>query len=138
MRNFNSRQYGWCDVHIAICGRVLTEATGFKSTVKRKRERLYGRGSKAFDILDGNVEADGELSLWQSGLEALVAKAPDADITLMKFDVVVSYAPKGSYRIVTDIWKGFCPTENTKALKQGDAHMEVSIPGLILDVKYDQ
>ncbi len=138
MTTFNSRQYGWCDVSIAIHGRVITGATGFKSTVKRKRERLYGRGAKAFDILDGNVEAEGEISLWQSDLAALVKKAPDSDITRMKFDVVVSYSPRDSYQVVTDIWKGFCPTENTQGLKQGDTHMEVTIPGLILDVKYNQ
>lgn len=121
---------------IAINGCVLTGATGFKSTVKRKRERLYGRGSKAMDILDGNLEAEGELSLWQSELEILIQLAPNQDITLMQFDVIVCYTQLDSHQITTDVWKGFSPTEGTKQLKQGDTKMEVKIPGIIMDVKY--
>ena len=55
----------------------------------------------------------------------------------MRFDVVVCYAQTEEGALTTDIWKGFCPTESVKALNQGDTKMEVKIPGIILDVKYN-
>ena len=138
MADFSSKQYSWCSLSIALGGRIIEGVTGVEYTVKKEKEFLYGRGCKPHQILSGNVSYEGKIKIWQSELEAMTRDAQDKDVTKMRFDVVIAYVPEGGGQIVTDILEGVEITEVKKGIAQGDKNMEIELPILFLNIKYQQ
>ncbi|MRI64531.1 hypothetical protein EQP59_07145 [Ornithobacterium rhinotracheale] len=135
MTTFSSKQYAWCDISIALGGRILEGATEVEYTEKKEKDYLYGRGCKPHGVVGGNRTYEGKLSIWQSELEAMTRDAKNKDILSLSFDVVVAYVPHDGGQMVTDILKGVEFTEVKKAMKQGDKNMIVELPILFLNVK---
>lgn len=138
MADFSSKQYSWCSLSIALGGRIIEGVTEVEYTVKKEKEFLYGRGCKPHQILSGNVSYEGKIKIWQSELEAMTRDAQDKDVTKMRFDVVIAYVPEGGGQIVTDILEGVEITEVKKGIAQGDKNMEIELPILFLNIKYQQ
>lgn len=138
MKEFNSKQYAWCDISVALGGRIIEGCTAIEYTEKKEKEYVYGRGNKPHSIARGNSSFDGKLSIWQTELEKMVTGAKDNDILNLSFDVVISYVPQGEGKIVTDILKGAEFTEVKKGMSQGDKNMVVELPIVFLDVKKQQ
>lgn len=138
MRTFSSKQYSWCDISVAFGGRILEGCTGVEYTEKKEKEYLYGRGCKPHYITRGNTSFEGELSIWQSELEAMTRDAKSKDVLGLSFDVVVAYVPHPGGQIVTDILKGVEFTEVKKGMAQGDKNMVVELPIMFLEVKRQQ
>lgn len=138
MADFSSKQYSWCSLSIALGGRIIEGVTEVEYTVKKEKEFLYGRGCKPHQILSGNVSYEGKIKIWQSELEAMTRDAQDKDVTKMRFDIVIAYVPEGGGQIVTDILEGVEITEVKKGIAQGDKNMEIELPILFLNIKYQQ
>ena len=135
---FGSKQYAWCDISVAIAGRIINGITEIEYTETKEKEGLYGRGIKPHAIIGGNVTYAGKLSIWQSELEAMTILAPGRNVLDLEFNIVVSYVPQNGGPMVTDIIKGAQFTEVKKASKQGDKNMIVEMPVVFLDVKRQQ
>lgn len=131
---FNTKEYGWANVEIAMLGRVLTKARGVKYSAKKEKEYLHARGENPHSIQSGNKTYEGELTLLQSELEAIQRQLkPDEDITdLPPFNITVAYVPKDGLNVVTHILKGVEFTEDPREIKQGDKFQEIVTPIMFL------
>ncbi|MGC1471544.1 MAG: hypothetical protein WA775_03035 [Psychroserpens sp.] len=138
MAVFNSSEYSWADLSIALGGRILDGVTGLEYTEKQDKDRLYGRGNKPHKIIRGNKEFEGKITIWQSELEAMVRDAPDNDLLKLNFEVIATYKPHDGGQTVTDILVGCEWTEIKKAFSQGDKNMLVELPFVFLNVKPQQ
>ncbi len=135
MESFSSKQYSWSSITVAFGGRIIKGCIGIEYTEKIEKEFLYGRGNKPHSIQEGNRSYEGNLSLWQSVLEAMIRDAKDKDILNLSFDLIVSYIPKGGGQMVTDILKDVEFTELKKGMQQGDKNMKVELPIMFLDIQ---
>ena len=133
---FNSKEYAWANVEIAMLGRLLTRVRGVKFSVKKEKEYLHGRGENPHAIQSGNKTYEGELVLLQSELEAITRQLePTEDITdLTGLNITVVFKPKtGGTSLVTYILKNVEFTEESREMNQGDKFMEISLPIMFLE-----
>ena len=134
---FNTKEFAWANVEVAMLGRLLTKVRGVKYTVKTDKEAAYARGDKPFAIQSGNKSYEGELMLLQSELEAILKQLkPTEDITdLSNLTITVVYKPKNGLptALVTHILKGVEFTEDARDIKQGDKFQELTAPFLFLE-----
>lgn len=131
---FNSKEYAWANVEIAMHGRILTRVRGVKYAAKKDKEAVHGRGENPFAIQSGNKTYEGELILLQSELEALQRQMGDTeDITDMDgFNITVAYRPKGGGAVVSHILKNVEFTEDNREINQGDKFQELTLPIVFL------
>lgn len=131
---FNSKEYAWHNVEIAMHGRILTRVRGVKYSVKNDKEAVHGRGANPFAIQSGNKTYEGELILLQSELEALQRELGESeDVTdIPCFDIVVAYRPHNGGAVVSHILKSAEFTEDNRDIGQGDKFQELTIPILFL------
>lgn len=136
--DFSSYEYDWADVEIHLAGRKVIAAKGVKYKISQEKEEIYGAGFEPLAIGHGNKKYEGELTLLQSEIEALQeAVGAGSLLDIRNLDIVVSYAPKDSGPIKTDIIKGVEFTEIEKGMQQGDKFMEVSLPFIALGIQYN-
>ncbi|PIB28916.1 hypothetical protein BFP77_08340 [Maribacter sp. 4U21] len=131
---FNSKEFAWANVEIALFGRVLIGARGVEYTAKKDKEPVHGRGENPHSIQSGNKTYEGNLMLLQSEVEAIQRQLrDDQDLTdLDGFSVTVAYVPKTGANIVTHILKGVEFTEDPRNMKQGDKFQEITLPIIFL------
>lgn len=138
----NGRQYSYADLSVVIGGRDVVALRGIKYTSKQEKEALYGKGNKPLSIQKGNISYDGELTILQSELETLMllgkATGKRASVLDLNLSVVVCYGnpTKGEPMIVDKLF-GVQFTEEAKELKQGDKNMEITLPFICTDIKYN-
>lgn len=137
--NFDSLEYAWKDLEVALLGRPLVRVLEVRYTVEATKTKIYGRGKKALGIQDGNESVSGSITIGQGELEALVKAVqqvqPTAKITDFSFDLSVSYV--SASKIVSDRVVGCKFTSVPKSMKQGDASSEHQMGFEALDVKYN-
>lgn len=125
---YNSKQYSWADVTVAFGGRIIEGITNIEYTKKQETDYLYGRGDDPHDIVAGNNEYEGTITIWQSELEAMTRDAPSKDITKLRPDIICTYSGGADGQTVTDILKGVRFGECKKGMSQGDKNMLVELP----------
>lgn len=132
---FDTRQYEYSDITVAIGGRVITGLRGIKYTSKQEKEAVYGKGNEPMYIQKGNISYEGEVTLLQSELETL-RLAGKGSVLGLRLDAVVAYGnpSKGDVLIVDKI-RGIEFTEDSKEMKQGDKFMEVTLPFICLRIE---
>ncbi len=135
---YSSKQYGWKDLSIVLGGRIIEGVTEVEYTKKLATDFLYGRGNDPHDIVEGNNEYEGKITIWQSELEAMTRDAPSNDITKLRPDIIVSYIEESGGQTVTDILKNVKFSEYKKALKQGDKNMLVELPFKFTKILHQQ
>ena len=135
---FNSAEYSFSDVNVVLMGRPIGGLRGIKYKVSQEKELLYGAGQEPRAALRGNKSYEGEVTVLQSELEAMLrAAGTGRDVTdLRGIDIVVVYAPEEGLPLVTDIVQGVEFKEVEKGLKQGDKFAEISLPFLALGIQY--
>lgn len=134
---FNTNEYVWADVKVALLGREVIGLRGIEYKVKRQKEALFAAGKRARGIQKGKKEYEGTITLLQSEMIALDRAAQEKgyeDITDIDFDVIVSYVPETGV-VTTDKVVNVSITEIPKALKVDDLHMEIALPFIALDVE---
>lgn len=132
---FDTRQYEYADITLALGGRVITGLRGVKYSSKQEKELVYGKGNEPMHIQRGNLSYEGEISLLQSELETL-RLAGNGSVLGLRLDAVVAYGnpSKGDVLIVDKI-RGIEFTEDGKEMKQGDKFMEVTLPFICLRIE---
>lgn len=132
---FDSRQYEFADLTLALGGRVITGFRGIKYSSKQEKELVYGKGNQPQSIQKGNISHEGEITLLQSELETL-RLAGRGSVLGLRLDAVVIYGdPANGDTLVTDKIRGIEFTEDPKELKQGDKFMEVTLPFICLRIE---
>lgn len=132
---FDTRQYEYADITIALGGRIITGLRGVKYSSKQEKEAVYGKGNEPMHIQKGNISYEGEVTLLQSELETL-RLAGKGSVLGLRLDAVVAYGnpSKGDVLIVDKI-RGIEFTEDGKEMKQGDKFMEVTLPFICLRIE---
>lgn len=131
------RQYAWEDYKVMVAGKMLTGIRGFKYKVLQEKEPLYAEGNKPHSMARGNKSYECELKCLQSELEAIILSG-GGDITeVPPFTVVHQYMPKQGFPIVIDVILGVEFKEVEKAMEQGAKFMEITLPCVCMDIKYN-
>lgn len=126
---YDTRQYEWADVSLNIGGRDITGVRGVKYSEKIEREALFAKGRYPHSIQSGNVTIEGEITLLQSELEALITAGGGSLLNLKGLVCTVSYGDlQDGASLLTDQISGVYFSESGKELKQGDKNMEITIP----------
>lgn len=126
---FDTREYEWSDLTLILGGRDITGIRGIKYSEKVEREPLYAKGRYPHSIQSGNASYEGEITLLQSELEALILAGKGSIMKLKGMTATVSYGDLANGdSIITDSVEGIYFTESTKELKQNDKNMEVTVP----------
>lgn len=136
----NGIEYAFQDVKVQMLGKPVIGCTGVEYTTKREKVNIMARGSKPVARGRGPKNFEGKIMVLQSELEALqVLAGAGNDITnIGMFDVVIAYAPDEGGVVKVDTLVDCEFTEVKKGLKTGDMNMEVELPLIIGDIKYNQ
>lgn len=133
----DTRQYEWSDVTLIIGGRDITGVRGIKYMEKIEREALYAKGRKPYSIQSGNISYEGEITLLQTELDALI-EAGEGTITSLSVDCEYNYGnPSNGDDLKTDRMEGIRFTESAKEMKQGDKFMEVTLPFVAINLVHN-
>jgi hypothetical protein len=136
MAQINGRQYEFADLTLMLGGRDITGFRGIKYASAQEKETLYGKGNRAISIQRGNIAHSGEITVTQSELETLKASG-GGSILGLSLNAVVCYGnPANGDMLITDKLFGIQFTEEAKEISQGDKFMEVTLPFLCMDIKY--
>ena len=137
--SFNSTEFGWKDMTITAMGRTFERIEEVEYDVEEDKKYIYGRGKKVRGIQGGNEKPSGSITLGQSEVEAMIAKAQETNInaklTDIVFDVQIHYL-KGT-DLVRDRLIGVEFTKQPKGMKQGDSDMKIKLPIMFMDVQYN-
>lgn len=129
---FDSRQYQFSDITLILGGKDIATIRGIKYNVKQEKEVLYAKGNVGQSIQAGNISVEGEVTLLQSDLHALIDSGGGTVLSL-SLDANVSYG--NALPIRTDRIETLQFTEEPREMKQGDKFMEVTLPFIALNVK---
>lgn len=139
MTNFNSKEYAWVDVQVAIMGKIVGGLRGIAYKVKKQKGALFASGRKARGIQHGKKEVDGTVTLLQSEFIALNAAAKAQgydDLTDIDIDIIISFAPKSGV-VQTDKVVTASFTEGGSDIKEGDLNQEIALPFIACDVEFN-
>lgn len=142
MAIINGRQYEFADISVVMGGRDVVGLRGIKYTSKQEKEVLYGKGNKPLSIQKGNISFEGELTITQSELETLMllgkSSGKRTSVLNLNLSIVVCYGnPTQGEVMMIDKLYGVQFTEESKELKQGDKNMEVTLPFICTDIKFN-
>lgn len=130
--------YSWHEYRCFMGGRFVTGIRGFKYKRSWATEAIYAEGDEPVDVGYGNFENEGELTILQSELEAIISAGGGDPFRIPPFTIVHSYTPaSGVGKIVTDVCEGCSFTEIEKAMEQGATFMEVTTPLFVRKIKYN-
>lgn len=136
---FNSAEYSWADLQLVTSGRKITGARAVKFKTMQDKEVIRAAGNEPRGFGYGDKSYEGELTLLQSEVEALLeAAGAGNDITdIHGTNIIVAFVPKLGGRIKTHIIEYVEFGEFEMALKTNDKFMEVNLPFKALKISYN-
>lgn len=132
---FDSRQYEWSDLTLILGGIDIKGIRAIKYTEKIEREPVYAKGRNPHHIQSGNIAYEGEITMLQSSYQALV-EAGNGSVLSLNLDGLFAYGnPSSGDAFLSDRATGIHFTEASKASKQGDKFLEITLPFICLNIK---
>ena len=132
---FNSREYQWSDITIAVGGRIIDGARAIEYKDSKEKEALYGKGDQPVSIQHGNVSHEGSLTVTRSEYQSL-RDAGNGTILDMQLDITVCYGdPAKGDLMKTDKLIGVEFTEEPDSYSQGDKFSTHALPFIFLRKK---
>lgn len=138
---FDSREFEFADVRVAILGTQLTGLRGLTYKKSQEKEPVYGAGNEPRAIQRGNKKYEGQLMLLKSDFDALNIAAIAAgyedivDVPGDLIDLIVVYQKEGTAKLSTDRLLNVEFTEAEDGMKQNDKFKEVTLPFICLKIK---
>lgn len=138
----NGREYEWADITVIAGGRDIEGLTAIEYGEKQDKNVIYGKGNKPLAIQKGNKSYEGSITLYQSELNTLqeLARATTGSTSIMglNLNAVVCYGNPTQGEVMTvDRLFNIQFTEAKKGMKQGDGNMEVQLPFICTDIKFN-
>lgn len=138
----NGREYEWADITVIAGGRDIEGLTAIEYSEKQEKNTIYGKGNKPLAIQKGNKSYEGSITIYQSELNTLqeLARATTGSTSIMglNLNAVVCYGNPTQGEVMTvDRLFNIQFTEAKKGMKQGDGNMEVQLPFICTDIKYN-
>lgn len=126
---FDSREYEWADISLALGGRDITGIRAIKYSEKVEAEPLYAKGRYPHSIQKGNISFEGEIGVTQSEYEALVKAGNGSVLNLTGISAVCSYGnPLNGDAMISDSITGIQITGTGKEWKQGNKSIDIALP----------
>lgn len=133
---FNSREFGWSDVDIALQGKLLTKAVAVEHTESQEVKKMRGKGVKPFGIKAGNIDVKGKIEMYKSEFDVLLAQTGNKGVSGLKdLTLTVAYTNEAGDLAVNTV-VGIVVTEIGQGVKQGDMEIIIPLPFEALDIKY--
>ena len=132
---FESDEFGWKDLEIAVDGKILAAARGIDFSEEVESELVYGKGNLPTSIQDGNVKYEGTLTVMKSDLDKLVAATGNVGVIGLK-NLTISMALVKDGKISTRTLVKCRITKLPEKWKQNDKFAELDLPFIFLRVIY--
>jgi len=134
MAVFDTKQYAWKDITVVMLGRPVAGLREIRFKGSVEHEPVYGAGDEPQTINSGNKMYEGQISLLQSEMEALLRATSNkpGDVSL---DIVVAFSANGV--IITHIVKSAKLGEWELGMTQNDKFMEIAVPFTALGIDYN-
>lgn len=129
-----TKQFAWEEYYCLMGGKRVSGIRGFKVGVSRVKELIYGEGSDPQSVGRGNRTPNCEVTMLKSELDALILSAGGDPTDMEPIDLVHAYVPKKGAQMVMRVVKDWEPISWEDAMKQGDTHNEITVPGICLKV----
>lgn len=136
MSTFNSKQFDWSSVQLAIEGKPITGAVSVEYTEKQEVKKQRAKGTKPFAIATGNIDVTGKLEVYQSEFDVLLALTGNKGVAGFKNLTITVAFQNEQGGLSTRAIIGAVVTEIGESVKQGDMEIMVSLPFEALDIKY--
>lgn len=136
MSSFNSKEYGWAEVDIAINGKPMLRATAVEYTEKQESKKLRGKGRKPFALKGGNIDVAGKIEMYQSEFDLLLALTGNKGVAgFVDLTITVAFQDVDGGLSTRSII-GALVTEIGESVKQSDMEIMVPLPFEAMDIKY--
>jgi len=138
--NIRSSEYSWTQAELKLLGRVIKGIRGFEFKKTVEKEHLYGAGSDAIDIQEGNKKIEGSIKILGFELDQLNRAANAAgfqDITEVPHEaIVITLSLKKTVidPTTTVFVRGVAFTEYAQAMEQNAKMREITLPVLAMDM----
>lgn len=133
---FNSKEYRYADINVALFGQKLKGLRGVKYSRKKNKELLHAQGDEPVGIQSGNVDYAGTLMILKGDFDDLNTAAKAAgykDVTdLPGFPMIVTYSNTTKLKVDTLVGVEF--DEYEEGMVQGDKFKELSLPILFTSI----
>jgi hypothetical protein len=124
----NGKNYDWTDIQAVIFGLPLVGITEINYKRKRSSKNNYGGGGEPVSYGYGNVEYEGDMSVYVDELVNIRSAAPGTSIIeIPAFSMLIICGGVGTTQF-TDSLKNIRITEDPFASKQGDTMIIVKVP----------
>ena len=132
---FDSKDCEWADMTVMFAGAALTKIRGLRYKAAKDKQLLHAAGDEPISIQSGNRTYEGHIKVLKGAIDDmnLAAKAAGGDDILdMNFDIVITYKPKGTRPLQTDLLVGVEVKDFEKGWEQGAKNMDVTLPIIFL------
>lgn len=137
MAAFDSNEYDWNALDLAINGMVLTKLQSVQYEESVETEILRGKGKKGFKVADGNYDISGNLEMLQSDAERLMLLTGNKGVLGLKdLTITIAFKDLESGRLSTRSIISARITKIGEPVKQGEMKIVVNCPFVALDLTY--
>ena len=134
----NGVSHSWVDIVINLLGVPVAGVRGIKYDETQEKTNNYGSGRRPVSRGYGKIETTGSITLMSEEILALEKAAPNGNILdIPPFEVIVSYIPKNSTNICTDVLHNCEFTKNARDAKEGDVMLETELDLVISHVDWN-
>jgi hypothetical protein len=142
MPNFDSREFEYADVKVAMFGVELTGLRGITYKKTQEKEEVFGAGNSPKAIQRGNKKYSGSLSLLKSDYDQLDRAAVAAgyedlvDVPGTMINITVVFQKEDNAAKLSTVTCMNCEfTEAEDGMKQGDKFKEITLPFIFTKLK---
>jgi hypothetical protein len=133
----NGHSYEWADIQLAIAGGTpVAGITEINYEAKRNIQNIYGIGSEPVSRGYGAKEYSASITIKWEEVQALIALAPDGDITqIPTFTITVAWLDTEN-AIVQNTLQNVKFADNSLKTKQGDTSTDITLNLVIAGILY--
>jgi hypothetical protein len=131
----NGVNYSWANITILLFGVPVVGITEISYSEKQKKENNYGLGNRPVSRGYGNIEAEGNLTLYTDEWKRIIAAAPNRDPLLIPpFDIQVVFSGRG-LATEKDVLRSCEFLDNPFKASQGEGKLMVTLPLIIAQIE---
>lgn len=135
----NGTSHAFSDITIDILGVPVPGVVAINYSEKQEKVDNYGAGNRPVSRGYGKIEAEASITLLSEEVLALQKAAPNHNLMeIPPFDIIVTYLPKNSTNITTDILKNCEFKQNARDTKVDDTKIEVQLELICSHIIWDK
>jgi len=134
----NGVEPAWGNLTVNIAGVPAVAINAIDYDDSQVIEDHHGAGQYPISRGYGNITATGKMTLLMSEVEAIRASSPSGRLQdIAPFDIIVSYAPQGSTRIINHKLRNVQFKNNPVSQTQGSTKTEIGLDLIISHIEWN-